>query len=280
MHRIDPHIVESVLAEVLARTGLDFTGSNPGLAERRINMRISETKSANPEEYCKLLYDSAEEWGQIASLLTINHSLFFRDPLHCYYLSQYILPEIVRTSSAESGSSCRIWSAGCSSGEEPYSISILLKELAKKEKIEIDSQIFATDIDTESIARASVDYYNSEKIENAPFGIIQKYFSQKGEEFCLDPEIKKMVKFSLFDLLDHKSYAPPDSIFGNFDMVLCRNVLIYFDRKYQKIIFNKLYRSLKPNGYLSLGESEIPVEGFRNKFKRVNECCKIYKKIS
>ncbi len=89
-----------------------------------------------------------------------------------------------------------------------------------------------------------------------------------------------MVQFSFYDLLDKNRFVPPDSIFGGFDIVLCRNVLIYFDLDYQKIIFNKLYRSLNKNGYLVLGEAEVPVEGFKHKFRRENKCCKIYRKSS
>ena len=88
-----------------------------------------------------------------------------------------------------------------------------------------------------------------------------------------------MVQFSFYDMLDKKRLVPPESIFGNFDLVLCRNVMIYFDLDYQIEIFEKLYRSLKPNGYLILGESEIPIEKFKHKFRRENKACKIYKKI-
>lgn len=280
MLRNDPHTVETILAELLERIGLDFTRSNHGLVERRINVRIAETRSTNLKQYCDYLNDTPEEWGRLAELLTINHSCFFRDPLIFDYLAKFIIPEIHRSKTLESLPSFRIWSAGCSTGDEPYSIAILLSELAKKEKVVIDSKLFATDIDEKALERAAMGKYNIEQIENVPFGLLEKYFTKKSKEFFISPDIKKRVKFAFHDLLDKNSYAPPDSIFGDFDIVLCRNVLIYFDHDYQKIIFNKLYKSLKHGGILVLGEAEVPSEGFKNKFKRVNNCCKIYQKIA
>ena len=108
--------------------------------------------------------------------------------------------------------------------------------------------------------------------------LFRKYFIENSDNFDLKPEIIKMVKFSLFDLLDNKRYIPPESVFGNFDIVLCRNILIYFNTDFQERIFDKLYRSLNNNGYLILGEAEVPIENFRSKFKRVDNYCKIYQK--
>ena len=87
-----------------------------------------------------------------------------------------------------------------------------------------------------------------------------------------------MVDFSTFNLLDQKRSSPPQSIFGSFDVIFCRNVLIYIDIAYQKAIFEKFYKVLQPGGFLILGESEVPVTSFKNKFKRYNKCCKIYQK--
>lgn len=104
------------------------------------------------------------------------------------------------------------------------------------------------------------------------------YFTQKDEAFHTWEEIKQMVTFSRYDLLDKKSYTLPESVFGEFDMLFCRNVLIYFKLEYQKIIIEKLYKSLKTGGYLILGEAEAPVEGFKNKFSAENRQFRIYQK--
>lgn len=279
MHWTNSHTIESILAEILIREGLDFTRSNLGLIERRINIRIAETKTGNFQDYCKLLYDNPDEWGRLAKLLTINYSCFFRDVLMFDYLDKFILPEIRRNKSRDKKNPFRIWSAGCSAGEEPYSLAILVSELSKREKLKIDLKFFATDIDKEALKSAVKGSYNLDRVENVQFGILEKYFTKKSGQFYISPDIKKTVIFSFFDLLSKNSYAPPDSIFGDFDIVICRNVLIYFDREYQMKIFNKLYKSLKQNGILILGEAEEPSDGCKSKFKRINSCCKIYRKI-
>ena len=107
---------------------------------------------------------------------------------------------------------------------------------------------------------------------------LRKYFTIEGESFRLIPEIKELVTFSLYDMLEKKTYVPPESVFGSFDMVLCRNVLIYFNAEYQGIIFDKLYRSLARNAFLVLGKAEIPSIKYQRYFKRVTEYCHIYQK--
>ena len=101
------------------------------------------------------------------------------------------------------------------------------------------------------------------------FGLVSEYFALEKNYYCISKKIKKMVSFSKYDLLDKKSFVPPESVFGDFDIVFCRNVLIYFNQEYQEFVFNKLYRSLHKNGYLILGEAEIPVEQYKNKFRRI-----------
>jgi len=140
--------------------------------------------------------------------------------------------------------------------------------------------IFATDIDNKALKTAVEGKYDYDRIKNIKFEFLNKYFNIKDNLYTLKSEIKKMVQFSFFNLLDKKHFVPPESIFGDFDIVLCRNVLIYFDHNHQEIIFNKLFKSLNSNGYLILGEAEAPIEKFAKKFKKENECCKIYRKIS
>jgi len=100
----------------------------------------------------------------------------------------------------------------------------------------------------------------------------------KGETFHLVNELKKLVIFSAYDILNRKSYTPPESVFGSFDMIFCKNVLIYFNAEYQDLIFDKLYRSLGKGDYLVLGEAEAPSIKYQRRFKKVNTCCHIYQK--
>ena len=149
----------------------------------------------------------------------------------------------------------------------------------KNETIPPDFYIFATDIDREALRTGKEGIYSIEDVSNVKLGLLRKYFSVEKNIYRIDEKIKEKVSFSFFDLLHKRSFSPAESIFGGFDIVLCRNVLIYFNFEFQEIIFEKLYRSLNSGGYLILGESETPVEKYKSKFKKVNNCCKIYRKI-
>lgn len=260
--------------------GFDFNGYRPSMLERRIQKRIYSTNCQNINDYFDYLLSHSDELDNLIDVFTINVSRFFRNSLNFEYITKVIIPELFQSKTEQKNHSLRVWSAGCAFGEEPYSVAIIIKEFLRKENITFKPNIFATDIDKKALNRASEGYYNFESIKKVKYGILEKYFTQEDNQFKIDTEIKKMVKFSFYDLLDKNSSVPPESIYGSFDLVMCRNVLIYFDQNYQNTIFNKLYKSLNLNGYLMLGEAEIPPDEFKHKFKRENNFCKIYRKIS
>lgn len=270
--------IKNILDLLQEQRGFDFTGYRTAMLERRIQKRIYSTNSKNFDDYLEYLTRQPDELDNLIDVFTINVSRFFRNSLAFEYINKIIIPEVFLAKAKAHDDSIRIWSAGCSFGEEPYSVAILINEFLRKEKTSVNLNIFATDIDTKALKRASAGYYDLESIKKVKYGIYKKYFTKEGDRFKISPEIKKMVHFSFYDLLDKNHIVPPDSVFGGFDIVLCRNVLIYFDLDYQKIILNKLYKSLNQNGYLILGEAEIPLEGFNHKFRRENKCCKIYRK--
>ncbi|MBT3382653.1 MAG: protein-glutamate O-methyltransferase CheR [Prolixibacteraceae bacterium] len=273
------HKIYKILDLLNKKRGFDFSGYRVSLLERRIQKRISGTLSKNFDDYIEYLEKYPDELDNLFDALTINVSKFFRDPLYFNYISKIIVPDLFLTNEKENEKSLRIWSAGCSFGEEPYSMAIIINELISKSKTFIPPKIFATDIDKKALTRAAEGNYSFNSIENVKYSIFEKYFSKVGDQFILANEIKNNVLFSFYDLLDKNHTVPPDCIYGGFDIVLCRNVLIYFNPDYQKIIFDKLYGSLNKNGYLVLGEAEVLAEGFKDKFSRENKWCKIYKKV-
>jgi chemotaxis protein methyltransferase CheR len=157
-------------------------------------------------------------------------------------------------------------------------MAILMHELLEKEGHKMDLHLFATDIDAQSLEDAGEALYSLPQVENMKHRLLMKYFTPAGASFRLIPEIRKMVTFSSYDMLDKKHSVPQESIFGNFDMVLCRNLLIYFNADFQEIIFAKLYRALSQNGYLILGEAETPPMTMRHHFTRVFDSSPIYRK--
>lgn len=276
---METQILKNILVTLNEHRGFDFSGYRQSMLFRRIQKRINSIGCEDLKDYFNYLSNHPDEFDNLIDVLTINVSSFFRDTLSFEFISKIIIPELFSRKTRENDSSLRIWSAGCSFGEEAYSIAILIEEFLEKEKLKIKPNIFATDIDKKALIRAQEGIYNLSCIEHLKYRILRKYFTNEDDQFRISSEIKNMVQFSFYDLLDKNSFVPPDSIYGNFNIVLCRNVLIYFDVETQNIIFNKLYRSLKPNGILILGEAETPVEEYKHKFKRENNFSKIYRKI-
>jgi len=260
------------------KRGFDFSGNRMSMLERRISKRLLSTEVSTYQEYFSLLHSNPDELDELLEVLTINVSNFFRDPLTWEILQKNILPILLEEKKRKKDNAIRIWSAGCASGEEPYSLAILLSELLEKEDLKLITHIFATDIDQYSMQNAKKALFTAEDVGNVKFGLLNKYFLQNNEQYALKAAIKDMVKFSNYDLLDKKSTSPPLSIYGNFDIIFCRNVLIYFNAEFQDRIFGKLYNSLNTNGYLILGEAEIPNNKYKFKLRRIDKCCKIYQK--
>ena len=267
-----------ILDYVMEKRGLDFSGYSPAMLARRMGHRLSAANSNDFQEYFSFIKKNTNEIDKLLDVITINVSRFFRDTLTFEFLADKILPAIVLEKIQSQDHSLRIWSAGCSRGEEPYSVAILIRELLRKEGFTMNLHIFATDIDTRVLKGAKKAIYPMASVENIKYRLLKKYFITTGEGFQLVPEISDQVVFSFYDMLDKKHSVPPESIFGTFDLVLCRNLLIYFNPEYQETIFAKLCRGLAPNGYLVLGETETPTLNAMPYFKRVVDFSPIYTK--
>jgi len=276
--------IEDDLLEVLnylkQARGFDFSGCRPSMLHRRMSVRLDAVKCKNIPDYLDYLRKDGSELDNLIDALTINVSSFFRDPLVFEYLSEKIVPSILSEKTQISSSPLRLWSAGCATGEEPYSLAILINELLKKEGQGIGPNIFATDIDRTVLRRAKVGEYAFDSVKNVKLGLLKAYFTEQSEHYRVIPEIRSAVTFSMFDLLDKKCRVPSESVFGDFDIVSCRNVLIYFNHTYQKIIFEKLYRCLTKQGYLVLGTAETPIQEYSKCFRRVADGVNIYQKTN
>lgn len=283
--------LKRILDYLKAKRGFDFSGYRPSMIERRISQRLSATGQGDPEAYLHHIQTHPEELDRLADVLTINVSRFFRNPLVFEYLAGKILPLIIQKKIHSSDHTLRVWSAGCAFGEEPYSMAILIQELLSRENTPLNLNIFATDIDQGALLKARKAIYDFEGIKDVKYGLLKRYFIPQRDPanrneaqwpltFQLVSHITDAVGFSHYDMLDKDTFAPPESVFGSFDLVLCRNLLIYFDISHQDIIFSKLFRSLCPDGYLVLGETEIPTPAHERHFRKVDTCCHIYQRQS
>jgi len=271
--------IKKILDYLQSQKGFDFSGYRRSTLERRINKRMLATETGNINEYCKYLMNNQAEVDKLIDALTINVSQFFRNPLVFEYISEKLMPRMIFGKLKKKEKYLRIWSAGCAAGEEPYSLAIIFNEFLEKENLELNLRIFATDIDKQSLKSAKEGVYNFESIKEVKYGLLSKYFIQENSSFKIVSKIKNMVNFSFYDLLEKNSHAPPESIFGNFDLIFCRNVLIYFNLEYQDKIFKKLHYSLTPSGYLILGEAEMVSRRYKRYFSGLSEYLKIFQKL-
>jgi len=260
-------------------SGYDFSGYKYSIFDKCLKKRIAATKSKNIDLYLQYIEKNIEEIKQLRNALTINVTAFFRDSLTFEYISYVLLPELISAKIETKNYSIRIWSAGCSTGEEAYSIAMILNELLKKQDSNFDIAIFGTDIDENALKKALDACYSYEKMKNIKLELLNNYFDQQNGVYKLKDDIINIVNFSIYDMLDPRNYVPPESIYGNFDIVFCKNVMIYYQKKYQKIIFKKLYRSITGHGFLVMDKSEAPNPDFNRQFKKVNKYCSIYEKI-
>jgi chemotaxis protein methyltransferase CheR len=263
--------LQNIIDYLATQSDINFANYNHKMLSRIIKNRTLVLTCDGLDDYLGYLKKNGPELQGLLDELTINFSKFFRNPLLYELIAEKILPPLILEKLRDK-TSLRIWSAGCAQGEEAYSLAIIVKELLLKSQGEIKTHIFATDIDKEIIKRALAGKYEFASIENTRVGLLQTYFREKNGLYNLQPVIKKMVNFSHHDLLDKKSSVPPISVFGNFDLVFCCNVLIYYKKELQKNILQKIYNSLAPNGFLVLGEAETLPAPIAKNFTTLDYC--------
>ncbi|MDX9883355.1 MAG: CheR family methyltransferase [Prolixibacteraceae bacterium] len=198
------------------------------------------------EHEARILYESLHN----------NYSEFFRNPLTFVYLEQVIIPRLFESKKKRNEKEIRVWSAACAAGQEPYSLAILFDEYTKKRGTQIRYRIFASDICPHEISLAEKGIYPSASLDKVTFQRVQDYFTQDGNNFVIDPQMRRNIDFSVFDLLSEEKVCPPSSIFGNFDLIFCSNVLFYYKQEKRKQILEKFSSCRSSDAFLVTGEAE------------------------
>lgn len=254
----------------------DITIFSDSFIKNTIERRIIATNCTNFNEYLSSFETSKGEIQRFFESLLINYSRFFRDPLSFAILEKTILPLIVSMNNSKR--EIRVWSAGCSSGQEAYSIAILISELSEILGIEIPYRIFATDISIDSIKKGERGIYNKTEIENLKVSYLEKYFDLRGGKYYIIPKLKEKVSFSIYDLLSDNSSIPSESIYGDFDIVFSSNLLFYYNLEIQDKIIGKLEKSVSSRGYLITSDTEKYTVRDLLKFKNFKAPTSIFKK--
>jgi len=227
-------------------------------------------------DYCRILEENATEAEALYSALHINFSLFFRDPLTFALLEQNIIPTLV--SQKTDGGEIRVWSAGCASGQEAYSIAMLLAESVTREGKAIPFRIIATDVSKVALDEAQNGVYDLNSLRNVKMHQLKQYFLKKEDGYQIIKELKQHIFFGTYDLLDVLSRNPSESIYGDFDLIFCSNLLFYYTREFQQFITTKLRNSMSDNGYLITGEAEREIVGKSAELNMITPHTAIFKK--
>ena len=266
MTELDEPGFEQLSHRIFEVAGLATGAYKPRCLRRRIAVRMRANNVHTYEEYLAFLDRTPEEYQKLADALTINVTKFFRNPELWQRLRASVLPELWKTSNG----SISIWSAGCASGEEPYSLAMLF---AAERRSAIDNiRIDATDIDRVCLERAAAGLYPQSVFSETPPDLLESYTRVEGDQRRMVESLRKVVSVSRLDLTRERPRHSP------YDLIVCRNVLIYFDRGMQEKLFAIFADSLRPGGFLVLGKVETILGPTKDRLEMVDARERIYRR--
>jgi chemotaxis protein methyltransferase CheR len=244
-----PEDFRTIAATLHAAAGIALPESKATLVYSRLAKRLRALGLESFRDYCALVtgHDGLDERQRMIVALTTNVTRFFREPHHFEHLKQEVLPPLL--AAARRGGPVRIWSAGCSSGQEPYSIALTVLSLMP-EAVQHDVRILATDIDTQMLAEARAGLYSGQAMSAVPVDLRQRWFAQEGQHWRVGDALKRLVTFNELNLIGSWPMR------RQFQAIFCRNVLIYFEEGTQAEVFNRFAPLLSPEGRLYIGHSE------------------------
>lgn len=250
-------------------SGIFLTPAKKELLKSRLMKRLRQKSLASFKEYYDYVTQrdtTGEELVNMLDCISTNLTEFFREVAHFQFLAEKAIPALLENKRKKHEKRVRVWSAGCSTGEEPYSISMVLAEHVQRQ-YEWDVKILATDISTRVLRKAMEGVYTKDQLKSVSLQLINSYFKKRNVNnkgyYHIDTCLKNMIAFRRLNLTDETFPFK-----GQFDFIFCRNVMIYFDKQTQNELISKFYQHLAPNGYLFIGHSES-LAGTNNKFRYV-----------
>ncbi len=257
------------IAEILRKQqNFHLEGYKVLCIKRRLAARIRTVGSNEPEAYIELLKENLREQEQLMATLSIHVSQFFRNESVFQLLEKQVLPELQENSRRHSHK-LRIWSVGCANGEEPYSIALLCQKHQQAEDL---LSIVGTDLSPEALTRAKQGLFPAARVQNVSAEMLAECFVETGQQYQLLEEIRERVQFFRHDIL-------ADKPFYRANLILCRNLLIYFSRAQQQQIIETLATALLPGGYLVLGRAETLTSACRGLFECIDPAERIYRRV-
>ena len=264
----DQWAFEALKELLIQEKGFDLEAYKERCILRRIYLKVRSKGHSDLGSYYRELSRDREELERLFQYMTINVTEFFRNPTAFTYLERKVLPRLMAEQSVHGR--FRVWSAGCSSGEEPYSLAITLLRAKRRHRIPTPFTVLATDVDDRILARAKVGRYNPEALKNLDDDGIRDYFVEEEGLLSVSDEVRKCVTFRTEDILR-------DDPGKDQSLIVCRNLLIYFSRENQEQIISRFSRKIHPGGYLMLGKAETLIGRNRLFFQSISPTERIYR---
>ena len=238
-----------VLLDYLRRSrGFDFTGYKRTSLSRRVQKRMQDVGADTYLSYLDLLEVDPDEFTQLFNTILLNVTSFFRDPPTWDYLSGEVMPQLAAAKGADEP--IRIWSAGCASGEEAYTLAMVAAEAIGAEAVRERVKIYATDVDEEALTQARQARYDARRVEGVPPELLERYFERSGDEYVFSKDLRRSVIFGRHDLIQ-------DAPISRIDLLVCRNTLMYLNSETQARVLARFSFALREGGYLLLGKAEM-----------------------
>lgn len=236
---------------IYEHTGIYFRDNKRYLLESQVGRRLKALELSSYEEYMELVQNGQRhaELPALVNAITINETFFFRHPQQYETIAKVLIPKMIQE---ENRRHLRIWSAACSTGDEPYTLALLILEKVCSQFPDVRIDILGTDINTEVLDTARAARYSDYAVRNIPDYVLNTYFQKQDDHYTLSHDVTSMVRFNHLNLTDEQSVAR----LQRFDIILCANVLIYFDRETKQAVITNLYDRLQRGGYLFVGTSE------------------------
>jgi chemotaxis protein methyltransferase CheR len=256
---------QKVKKMLFENVGLNCDGYRDEYIKRRFDVRLKATGTYTYGKYGMYLKKNPAEYQLLLNDLTINYTMFMRDPEVYLYLEKKLLPKLFASNPI------RIWSAGCATGEEPYSLAILVHKILGDTTVNHQVSIFATDLDKGALAKATKGEYQKKQLNGLSDAMINKYFTKEGETYRVRDSVRSIIRFDQHDLMK-------EPLRKSLDLILCRNVMIYFAKESQQLIHMNFYNALRKEGYFITGKTEMLSGEPSRKFVPVDTSNRVYQK--
>jgi chemotaxis protein methyltransferase CheR len=273
MQEITDPDLRALITKVRNKTGIDLGQYKDNYIVRRLSTRLKATDADSYRSYLTVLDKNPGEYDKVVDAFTINVSEFFRDKPTFELIQNKVIPAIVDEKIKSGRRNIRVWSAGCACGEEVYSLSMIINDILGKDYDKFSVRLFATDIDDVIMKKAQEGLYDPISVKNVPSSYLSKFTVTRPDgKIAVSDNVKRNVTFKRYDLIAGAGFGM------YYDLILCRNVMIYFSDDQKKKLLSQFYNALSTGGYCVIGKTETLVGDARTSFEPINNLERIYRK--